>query len=136
MVTAKLESSSPHYHITYSAIMPNGDIFQGSENILGTTVGLRGLGMPAPSKFKFISGIYTAELTGTITSELALSFFGNTKIRAHGSLLLNDSAGNKGTAQLTRQGDVAIKMNDQPAITHALVRVIWLDTLQIASQPI
>ncbi|MBK9207945.1 MAG: hypothetical protein IPL71_06460 [Anaerolineales bacterium] len=51
VVTAKLVSTSPHYFITYTAAMPNGDIFSGSEEITGTTVGLRGLGMPAPSKF-------------------------------------------------------------------------------------
>ena len=41
IVTAKLVSTSPHYLITYTATMPNGDIFSGSEEITGTTVGLR-----------------------------------------------------------------------------------------------
>jgi hypothetical protein len=99
IVTAKLESDSPHYHITYTAVMPNGDRFSGSEQITGTTVGLRGLGMPAPSKFHFRSGDYTADLTGIITSELALSIFGNTRIRAYGFLNFDDNAGNTGKLQ-------------------------------------
>jgi len=56
MVTAKLVSTSPHYLITYTATMPNGDVFSGSEEIKGTTVGLRGLGMPAPSTLNFKYG--------------------------------------------------------------------------------
>ena len=43
-VTARLESTSPHYKISYEASLPNRDIFRGSETITGTTVGLRGLG--------------------------------------------------------------------------------------------
>lgn len=136
MVAAKLVHSSPVYHITYSAEMPNGDIFQGSEKILGTTIGFRGLGMPAPSTFTFKSSMYEADLKGTLTSELALSFFGNTKIRGYGSLDLYDSAGNKGSLELSRQGEVNIKINDRPAIHHTLLRVIWLNNIPTASQPI
>ncbi len=135
MVAAKLESSSPHYHITYSATMLNGDTFVGSEKILGTTIGFRGLGMPAPSKFTFTSGKYQAEFTGTLTSELALALFGNTKIRAYGSLDMKDSLGNTGHLDLNRQGDVTLKINDQPAKSHALVRVIWLRKLPTSPQP-
>jgi len=126
LVTAKLESSSPHYHITYSAAMKNGDVFNGSEKILGTTVGLRGLGMPAPSKFTFTSGNYQAEFTGTLTSELALALFGNTKIRGYGSLDIKDSLGNSGHLNLNRQGYANIQINAQPAVSHALVRTIFL----------
>lgn len=136
LIAAKLVSSSPVYHITYSAEMPTGDIFEGSEKILGTTVGLRGLGMPAPSKFTFKSHVYEATLSGTLTSELALSFFGNTKIRGYGSLNFSDSAGNEGHLELSRQGEVTIKINDQPTVTHALVRVIWLDDTKLSPQPL
>lgn len=137
MVAAKLVSSSPVYHITYSTEMPNGDIFQGSEKILGTTVGLRGLGMPAPSTFTFKSNLYEAELKGTLTSELAISFFGNTKIRGYGSLEFSDTAGNKGQLELSRQGEIAIKINDRPKINHTLVRLMWLNNnLPAASQAI
>ena len=45
----------------------------GVETITGTTVGLRGLGMPAPTTFKFAAaeGNYHANIMGIITSELA-----------------------------------------------------------------
>ena len=126
IVTARLESNSPHYHITYEALMPNRDSFRGSETITGTTIGLRGLGMPAPSQFTFTSGGYHAKFTGVITSELALSLFGNTRIRAHGFLELTDNQGNRGRLELNRSGDIAIKINDQPAAHHAIAKITWL----------
>jgi hypothetical protein len=101
--------------------MPNGDTFTGSEEITGTTVGLRGLGMPAPSKFTFTSGEYSAELTGIITSELALSLVGKTRIRAYGFLNLKDNLGNTGKLDLTRRGQVTLEINgekiDQQTLT-------------------
>lgn len=113
IVTAKLDSVSPHYHITYTAAMPNGDIFSGSEQITGTTVGLRGLGMPAPSKFHFRSDAYEATLTGILTSELALSFLRATRIRAYGFLNFNDNAGTTGKLTLDRAGKVTMQINNQ-----------------------
>jgi len=112
-ITARLDSTSPHYHISYEAVMPNGDTFKGSEEITGTTVGFRGLGMPAPSRFTFTSGDYSADLTGIITSELALSLIGNTRIRAYGSLNFKDNAGNTGRLELKRDGSLTIIVNDQ-----------------------
>ena len=111
-VTARLDSRSPHYHISYDVSMANGDTFKGSEEITGTTVGLRGLGMPAPSRFTFTSGEYTVELIGIITSELALSLIGNTRIRAYGSLNFKDSAGNTGRLELKRDGSLTIIVNE------------------------
>ncbi len=134
-VTAKLVSTSPNYQITYSVDMPSGDTFHGSETILGTTVGLRGLGMPAPSKFTFKSGDYEATFTGTITSELAVSLFGNTKIRAYGSLNFEDSAGNKGHLSLNRKGYVTMQVNDQSPVSVALVRLMWLEKMNVSPQP-
>ena len=135
-VSAKLESSSPAYHITYTAALNSGETFNGSETILGTTIGLRGLGMPAPSKFVFKAADYEAEFTGTLTSELALSLFGNTTIRAYGSLDFKDNTGNTGHLNLNRQGYVTLKINDQPAVTHALMRVMWLDMMSLSPQPL
>lgn len=112
-VNAHLESTSPHYVITYTVDLPNGDTFMGRETITGTTLGLRGLGMPAPSRFTFTSGDYTASLAGIITSELALSLAGNTRIRAYGSLNLEDSLGNTGRLELKRDGRLAITINGQ-----------------------
>ncbi|HNM38626.1 MAG TPA: hypothetical protein PKI33_16255, partial [Anaerolineales bacterium] len=74
--------------------------------------------------------------TGTLTSELALSLFGNTKIRAYGSLDFKDNAGNTGHLELNRQGYVTLKINDQPTVTHALVRVMWLDMMNLSPQPL
>jgi hypothetical protein len=111
IVKAKLESSSPSYKISYSATMPNGDIFSGREEITGTTVGLRGLGMPAPSKFNFKSGDYSADLTGILTSELALSLIGRTRIRAYGFLNFNDNAGNTGKLTVDRNNKIDLEIN-------------------------
>ena len=111
MVTAKLVSTSPHYLITYTATMPNGDVFSGSEEITGTTVGLRGLGMPAPSKFNFKSGNYSADLTGILTSELALSLIGRTRIRAYGFLNFNDNANNRGKLTVDRKNKIDLEIN-------------------------
>jgi len=115
IVTARLDSRSPNYNISYDVVMPNGDTFQGSEEITGTTVGLRGLGMPAPSRFTFTSGEYTAELTGIVTSELALSLFGRTRIRAFGSLNFKDNSGYSGRLDLKREGNLTITINEQVA---------------------
>lgn len=113
IVTARLISTSPHYLIAYTATMPNGDIFSGSEQITGTTVGLRGLGMPAPSKFNFKSGDYTVELSGLLTSELALSLIGRTRIRAYGYLNFNDNANNTGKLTIDRSQKINLEINDK-----------------------
>lgn len=127
VVIARLESRTPHYHITYTVDMPNGDRFQGNETITGTTVGLRGLGMPAPSQFTFASGDYQAKLTGTITSELVLSLFGRTRIRAHGFLNFEDNAGNSGKLELDRAGDISLQINDLQPDAHSLPTTLWLE---------
>ena len=111
IVKAKLEASSPTYLISYFAALPNGAIFSGREEITGTTVGLRGLGMPAPSKFNFKSGNYTAELTGILTSELVLMLIGRTRIRAFGFLNFNDNAGNTGKLSVDRNNKIKLEIN-------------------------
>ena len=135
IVTARLDSTSPHYNISYEAIMPNRDTFRGSETITGTTIGLRGLGMPAPSKFIFTSGDYTAEFSGILTSELALSLFGNTRIRAYGSLNLKDSAGTTGRLDINRSGDMTIQINAAPPTHHAITKITWMNIQIPAPQP-
>ncbi len=112
-VWAELKSASPTYKISYAACLPNGDIFSGDEDITGTTVGLRGLGMPAPSKFHFRSDAYEADLVGILTSELALSFLRGTRIRAYGFLNFNDNAGNAGKLTFDRAGKVTMQVNNQ-----------------------
>jgi len=113
LVRAKLESSSPTYRISYSAMLTGDILFTGSEEIQGTTIGLRGLGMPAPSRFHFQSGSYTADLTGIITSELALSLIGRTRIRAYGFLNFQDSAGNTGRLELDRSNNIKLTINEK-----------------------
>ena len=93
--------------------MPNGDIFSGSEEITGTTVGLRGLGMPAPSKFNFKSGNYSADLSGLLTSELTLSLIGRTRIRAYGFLNFSDNAGNSGKLSIDRNKNIKLEINNK-----------------------
>jgi hypothetical protein len=134
IVTAKLESISPHYNISYQAIMPNNDTFKGSETITGTTVGLRGLGMPAPSKFKYTSGEYMAEFEGLITSELALSLLRNTRIRAYGFLNIKDNHGNTGRLELNRAGDISIKINENIASNHSISKITWINIQLLAPQ--
>jgi hypothetical protein len=113
-VWAELKSSSPTYKISCAASLPNGDIFSGEEDITGTTVGLRGLGMPAPSKFHFRSDAFESDLTGILTSELALSFLRGTRIRAYGFLNFNDNAGNTGKIALDRANQITMQINDKP----------------------
>jgi len=135
MVTAKLKNTTPHYDISYQAVMPNGDTFLGSEIITGTTVGFRGLGMPAPSKFKFESASYTAEFEGVITSELGLSLFGNTRIRAYGNLNFKDNQDNHGHLELNRSGDISITINTQYKINHSISKITWINDLKATPQP-
>jgi hypothetical protein len=113
LVRAKLETSSPTYKISYSATLADGTLFTGSEEIQGTTIGLRGLGMPAPSRFQFQSGSYTAALSGILTSELALSLIGRTRIRAYGFLNFHDSAGNVGRLKLDRSSNIELIINEK-----------------------
>jgi hypothetical protein len=134
-ITAQLNSTSPHYNISYQAVMTNSDTFKGAETITGTTVGLRGLGMPAPSTFTFTSSEYTAEFQGLITSELALSLFGNTRIRAYGFLNIKDNRGNAGRLDLNRAGDITIKINDQHETNHSIAKISWLNIQPPNLQP-
>ncbi len=89
----------------YSVTLNDVGTLTGAEKVTGTTVGLRGLGMPAPSLFDFVSddGAYRAKLTGIITSELAPGL-GRWRIRGYGALDLADSAGNRGRLSLDRSG--------------------------------
>jgi hypothetical protein len=112
-VRAKLTSSSPSYKITYSATLPDGSAFSGNEEITGTTIGLRGLGMPAPSIFQFRAGNYSAELRGILTSELALSLIGPTRIRAYGFLNFHDSAENAGMLNIDRNQKIELTINQK-----------------------
>jgi hypothetical protein len=107
VVTATLVGRSPHYDIRYQVRMDRAS-FQGRETILGTTVGIRGLGMPAPSHFEFATtdGGYVARISGTVTSELVPGLLRRTRIRAYGTLDFSDSAGHQGRLTIDRSGCV------------------------------
>jgi hypothetical protein len=112
-VTAKLEANRPHILVSYTVEMPDRSYFTGFEEITGTIVGLRGLGMPAPSEFHYRSGDYTATLKGTITSELVLWPFGRTRIRAYGWLRAGDSTGHAGRVEVERGATARIEIDGQ-----------------------
>ena len=110
-VSATLKASTPTYRISYIARLPHGSSCSGSEEIQGTTIGLRGLGMPAPSRFNFQSGDYSAQITGVLTSELAISLIGRTRIRAYGFLNFQDNSNNAGTLNIDRNQNIQLKVN-------------------------
>ena len=83
--------------------------------------------MPAQSKFSFNAGGYHAKLTGIITSELALSLFGHTRIRAYGFLNFEDNAGNSGKLELNRSGDIALTINNLEPVSRTLPATLWLE---------
>jgi len=122
-VTARLLSTKPHYRIGYDVTMPDGAVFDGTESITGTTIGLRGLGMPAPSQFAFHCGEYEAKLKGVLTSELVLSLLGNTGIRAHGKLDFQDNAGNSGSIELERNGKARLVVNGKDVVLEATAAI-------------
>lgn len=124
LVSATLESVSPHYRIRYQVSLPGGAHFRGTETILGTTVGLQGLGMPAPSQFAYTYGDYAVTLTGTLTSELALSIFRGTRIRAYGSLAFQDNMGNQGSLSLDRRGCITMRINAEKPYTLTLPETV------------
>ncbi len=111
VVTARQLSTKPHYRNAYDVRMPDGAFFEGAESITGTTIGLQGLGMPAPSQFALHCEEYEANLKGVLTSELALSLLGRTRIRAHGKLDLQDNVGNSGNITVQRNGQARLTVN-------------------------
>lgn len=110
-VWARVIATRPRIVIDYEVTMPDRSVFGGTEEILGTTVGFRGLGMPAPSRFAYRRTGYTATLDGTITSELTLAIFGGTRIRGYGSLAMSDSAGNRGEISIDREQRIETTIN-------------------------
>ncbi len=107
-VQVELLAARPHLRVGYQATVPHVGVFSGVEEILGTTVGLRGLGMPAPSRFRFVAGAYQADALGTLTSELYGFMLGGSRIRGYGDLDLRDSLGQTAQASLDRQGHLTV----------------------------
>jgi hypothetical protein len=102
------------------ATLPGIGAFLANEQVLGTTVGLRGLGMPAPSRLSFevdesgrAAGLvaWRGEAIGTIVTELAPTI-GGSKVRAYGSLELRGSDGSRGTVRFDREGLLNVEVTD------------------------
>jgi hypothetical protein len=102
------------------ALIPRVGMYTSRERVLGTTIGLRGLGMPAPSTFTFAvssegrrAGLveWSASARGTIVTELA-PLLNRSRIRAYGGLDLSGSDGSRGSATLTRDGACEIRIID------------------------
>ena len=119
-ITAINTGASREIAARLHATLPKIGRYESSERVLGTTVGLRGLGMPAPSTFAFEvdpsgrrAGLaaWRGTARGTITTELAPSLSGS-RIRAYGSLDLHGSDESRGRAEIGRDGRVAIEVRD------------------------
>jgi hypothetical protein len=114
-ITARLDGRGPgsRFRLSVDAELAGIGRFEGHEEIEGTTVSLRGLGMPAPSVFTFRTvaplARWEARAIGTITAELAPRFTG-TRVRGYGALELSDDRGTRGTVELGRGGDVAARV--------------------------
>jgi hypothetical protein len=118
LITARSAGDGRSIAAEVDLTLPDIGQFRGSERILGTTVGLRGLGMAAPSTFSFAidesghrAGLaaWWGEGRGTITTELAPSLRGTT-IRAYGELALTGSDGSRGRATLDRDGRLTVEV--------------------------
>jgi hypothetical protein len=111
MVTARLVGRGPgsRLRLAVTVDLPGIAVVEIEEEITGTTVGLHGLGMPAPSRFAIRTmeplAPWTARATGTITAEFAPRLTG-TLVRGHGTLELADDRGTRGAVLLSRDGRV------------------------------
>ena len=109
---ARVLATRPRLAIRADVKMPDGATLTTSEEVLGTTVGLRGLGMPAPSIFSYRGEGWSASADGTITSELSLSVFSGTRVRGYGELALADSFGNRGFATIDRDQRLVVEVGN------------------------
>lgn len=115
-ITARLDGRGPGSRIRLSVRAELDGIgwFEGREEIVGTTVGLHGLGMPAPSVFEFRTvaplAAWSATAIGTMTAELTPRLSG-TRVRGHGSLELRDDQGTRGAVELSRDGLVVARVD-------------------------
>jgi hypothetical protein len=121
-ITARLDGRGPGSRIRLSVRAELDGIgrFDGREEIVGTTVGVHGLGMPAPSVFEFRTtaplAAWSATAVGTITAELAPRLSG-TRVRGHGTLALTDNLGIRGVVELSRAGLVMARVGGPEPVT-------------------
>lgn len=112
-IDARLDGRGPgsRLRLSVDVHLPGVGRFAGAEEITGTSVGLRGLGMPAPSRFALETEAplqpWAATATGIVTTELAPTL-GGFVVRGYADLELADTAGNRGAARLARDGTARI----------------------------
>lgn len=112
-IVARLDGRGPgsRLRLSVAADLTGIGRLEAAEEITGTTVGLHGLGMPAPSRFAFETAAplppWSATAMGVITTELGPTL-GGFVVRGHAELELADSAGNRGEARLARDGTALI----------------------------
>jgi hypothetical protein len=113
IVTVTQLPRNPHITFKYDVQVPDVGKITGKEEITGTKIGLRGLGMPAPSRYIFENSdsSYRAEGIGVIHSELAPGL-GRWKIRGFGDLQLSDNQGNQGSLTINRRGNIFIEIGN------------------------
>jgi len=110
-ITGRLDGRGPGNRLRLSVIVEIDGIghVEGGEEIVGTTIGRHGLGMPAPSVYSFRTvaplADWSATARGVVTAELAPTLRG-TRVRAHGRLDLADDRGTRGTVTIARDGRV------------------------------
>lgn len=115
-IVARLEGRGPGslLRLAVHVELPGIAEFEGREEITGTTVGIHGLGMPAPSRFalRTVEPLvpWSATAVGTITAELAPRLRG-TLVRGHGMLELVDDRGGLGTVRLGRDGTIVSRVD-------------------------
>ena len=68
------------------------------------------LNKPAPN-FTLTKAVAPQEIGGILTSELALSLIGRTRIRAYGFLNFNDNADNTGKLNIDRNNKINLEIN-------------------------
>lgn len=107
-VRAELLASDPAITVRTSATAPTWRAAI-DETINGTTLGWRGLGMPAPSLFEFDTGEYRAEGRGLVTTEL-VPLPGFTRVRGHGAVSLSDDGGGAGRLRISRNGSLVVEI--------------------------
>ena len=114
-IIARLDGRGPgsRFRLSVDVDLHGIGRLEGREEITGTTVSLRGLGMPAPSVFTLRTveplAPWEARAIGTITAELTPRLTG-TRVRGYGTLELSDDRGTRGAVELGRGGDVVARV--------------------------
>ena len=109
-VSAMLESIAPNMGLSCAVSLPGGAYFHGREISRDASASLRGWVNPTTCAFHFHheTPAYTAKIKGNITREIVPHVAGPWHMRAHGTLELQDSAGNVGRLILRRDATATV----------------------------